>query len=57
MRLLVLGFGLFELDLVDLDAVFGVGEAEVEGEGVGGVDIFAFRRFGQDTVLGTGKGL
>ena len=35
-RFFVFFFGFFELDLVDLDAVFGVGEVGVEGEGVGG---------------------
>lgn len=57
MGLLVLGFRLFELDLVDLDAVFGVGEAEVDGEGVCVVDVFAFGRFGEDTVFCAGEGL
>lgn len=38
----VFGGGFFELDGVDFDAVFGVGEAGVEGEGVGRVDVAAF---------------
>lgn len=56
-RLLVFGFGLFGLDLVDLDAIFGVGEVGVHVEGVGGVDVFAFGRFGEDAVAGAGEGL
>jgi hypothetical protein len=46
-RFFVFFFGLFELDLVDLDAVFGMGEVWVEGEGVGGGDVFAFGVFGE----------
>ena len=57
MRLFVFFFGLFELDLVDLDAVFGVGEVWVEGEGVGGGDVFAFGVFGEGTQFGAGEGL
>jgi hypothetical protein len=45
-RLFVLFFGLFELDLVDFYAVFGVCEVRVEGEGVGGGDVFGFGVFG-----------
>jgi hypothetical protein len=45
-RLLVFFFGFFELDLVDFDAVFGVGEVRVEGEGVGGLDVFGLGVFG-----------
>jgi hypothetical protein len=56
-RFLVLFFGLFELDLVDFDAVFGVREVRVEGEGVGGGDVFAFGVFGEGTEFGAGEGL
>lgn len=45
-RFLVLLLRLLGLDLVDLDAVFGVGEGGVEGEGVGAVDVFALGGFG-----------
>jgi hypothetical protein len=45
-RLLVLFFGFLELDLVDFDAVFGVREVRVEGEGVCGRDVFGFGVFG-----------
>ena len=57
MRLLVLGFGLLGLNLVDFDAVFWVGEGEVEGECVGWLDVFAFGGFGEDAVAGAGEGL
>ena len=56
-RFFVFFFGLFELDLVDLDAVFGVGEVRVEGEGVGGRDVFAFGVFGEGAQFGAGEGL
>lgn len=42
----VLFFRFFELDLVDFDAVFGVLEVWVDGEGVCFVDVFAFGVFG-----------
>ena len=45
-RFFVFLFGLFELDLVDFDAIFGVSEVRVEGEGVSGRDVFAFGVFG-----------
>jgi hypothetical protein len=45
-RLLVLFFGFFELDLVDFYAVFRVCEVGVEGEGVGGGDVFGLGVFG-----------
>lgn len=57
MRFLVLLFRLLGLDLVDFDAVFGVGEGGVEGEGVGFVDVFALWGFGEDAVAGAGEGL
>lgn len=56
-RFLVLGFGLAGLDLVDLDAEFGVREGGVGGEGIGCVDVFAFGGLGEDTVVRAGKGL
>ena len=55
--LFVLGFSLAGLDLVYFDAVFWVREGGVDGEGVGGVDVFAFGVFGEDAVAGTGEGL
>lgn len=57
MCFLVLLFGLLELYLVDLDAVFGVLEVGVYGECVCIVDVFAFGVLGQRTKLGAGKGL
>lgn len=55
--LLVLLFGLFQLHLIDLDAVLGVFKAGVDGEGVGVVDVFAFGMFGQRPKLGAGERL
>ena len=55
--LLVLLFGLFGLDLVDLDAVPWVGEVEIHGERIGVVDVFASGFFAEDTVLSAGEGL
>ena len=52
--LLVLGFGLFGLDLIDFDAVFYVGEVGVDAECVGVVDVLAFGGFAEDAVLGAG---
>lgn len=46
MSLFVLFFGLFELDLIDLDAVFGVREVGVDAEAVGCVDVFALGSLG-----------
>jgi len=54
---LVLGRCLLELYCVDLDAVFGVVEGTVEGEGIGGIDFAAFGMFGQGSEFSTGKGL
>ena len=56
-RFFVLGFGLAGLDLVDFDAILGMRERGISGEGVGGVDIFTFRRFREDTVTRAGEGL
>ena len=42
MSLLVFGSGFFELHRVDLDAVLGVGEGGVDGEGVGGINFATF---------------
>jgi hypothetical protein len=56
-RFFVFFFGFFELDLVDLDAIFGVGEVWVEGEGVGGGDVFAFGVFGEGAQFGAGERL
>lgn len=57
MSLLVLLLGFFGLDLVDLDAIFGVREVEVYGKGVAGVDVFTFGCFAEDAVAGAGEGL
>lgn len=46
MRLFVFLFGLFELDLVDFDAVFGVGEGGVDGECICVGDFSTFWGFG-----------
>lgn len=56
-RLLVLFLRLLELHLVDLDAVLGVREVWVEGEGVGGRDVFALRVLGEGAEFGAGEGL
>jgi hypothetical protein len=56
-RFLVFGLGLFELDLVDLDTVFGVAETGVVGECVSWGDVTAAGCFGEDTVFGASKGL
>ena len=55
--LLILLFGLFGLDLVDLDAVPRVGEAEIHREGISVVDVFTSWFFVEDAVLSAGKGL
>ena len=47
MRLLVLCLGLFELHLVDLDAVFRVFESRIDGKIVGLVDVFSLGVFRQ----------
>lgn len=56
-RFLVLFFGLLELDLVDLDPVFGVREAVVDGESIVFADIPPFGRLTEDSVFGTCEGL
>ena len=57
MGLLILLFSLFGLDLVDLDPVPWMGEVEIQGEGVGFVDVFTPRFFVKNAVLGASKGL
>ena len=57
MRGFVLGFGLFGLDLVDFDAVFGVSEVRVGGEGVGTGDFSRGGLFAKDAVAGASEGL
>lgn len=52
-RRLVLLLGLFQLDLVDLDAELGVGEPAVVREFIRRVDILALWVLGQDPILGT----
>ena len=56
-RLLVLLFGLFGLDLVDLDAVPWVLEIVVDAEGVGVVDFFPLGVLAENAIFGTCKGL
>lgn len=56
-RLLVFLFRLLQLDLVDLDAVFIVGEAEVHRESVGRGYVAGFGMFGQGPEFGAGQGL
>lgn len=51
-RLLVLLLGLFQLDLVDLDAEFRIPEVRVDGERIGSVDVPAIGVLGQDAELG-----
>lgn len=55
--LFVLLFGLFELDLVDFDAVFRVREVGVDGEGIVLVDFFAFGVFCKGPEFGAGERL
>ena len=55
--LLILLFSLFGLNLVDLDAVPRMGEAEVHCEGICVIDVFTFWLFTEDAVLSAGKGL
>ena len=57
MRLLVLLLCLLELDLIDLDAVLRVREAQVDDELVRGIDVLASRGLGQHAVLGAGERL
>ena len=57
MCFLILFFGLLKLNLVDLDAVLGVCEVEIHGKRIRMVNILAFWRLGQYSVLGTCKGL
>jgi len=57
MRLFILLFRLFELDRVDLDAVFGVAEGGVEREGVSRGDVAAFGVFGEGAEACAGEGL
>jgi hypothetical protein len=57
MCFLILRFGFFELNLVDLDAVLWIGEFSIYAEGVGVVDVFAFGSFGENAVFGAGEGL
>ena len=40
--LLILLFGLLELDLVDLDAILGIGEAQIDDEGISLIYVLAF---------------
>ena len=56
-RLLILLFRLFGLDLVDLDTVPWMGEVEVDGKAIRLVDVFTSWLFNEDAILGTGKGL
>jgi hypothetical protein len=56
-RFLIFGDGLFELDLVDLNAVLGVGKGGVEGESVSGINVAAFGVFGEGPDFGAGERL
>lgn len=47
MCLLILSSGLFELNSIDLNAVFGIGKVGIQCEGIGRVDIATLRVFGQ----------
>ena len=55
--LLILLFGLFGLDLIDLDAIPRMGEVEIQCKRVCVIDVFTFWLFIEDAVLGAGKGL
>lgn len=54
---LVLLLGLLQLDLVDLDAHLGVGEAGIIGEDVGCLYLLALWCFRQDAIFGACEGL
>jgi hypothetical protein len=56
-RLLVLGGRFLELDRVDFDAVFGVGERRVEREGVGRRNVAALGVLAEGPDLGACEGL
>ena len=53
--LFVLSRGLLQLNGVDLDAVFGVGERSIDSECIGFVDLAAFRVLCEGPYFGTGK--
>lgn len=57
MRLFIFFLSLLGLDLVDLDAVLGVGEVRVDGKGVGVIDVFALGRLAEYPVFGACEGL
>ena len=57
MGLLVFLLGLLGLDLVDLDAVFGVREAVIDVESISNIDVLAFRQLAEDAIFGTGERL
>lgn len=50
-------FGLLQLDLVDFDAEFRIGETKVHAEGICRLDIFPLWMFRQRSVFSTSKGL
>lgn len=52
---LVLLLGLLQLDLVDLDAHLGIGEASIVGEDIGCFYLLTLRCFRQDTVFGASE--
>lgn len=56
-RLLILLFGFFGLDLVDLDAIPWVRKVEIHSESVGVPDVFTSWLFAEDAILSAGKGL
>ncbi len=55
--LLVLGFGLFSLDLIYLNAIFRMRKVEIDSERVTGIDIFAFWSFAKNAVTSACEGL
>ncbi len=57
MRLFVLLFGFLRLDLIDLNAVFGVGEIEIHGKRIAVADIPATGCLRQYSIFCTGKRL
>ena len=55
--LLILLFGFFGLNLINLDTVPRVREIEVHGESVSVLDVFTSWLFAKDAILGARKGL
>lgn len=55
--LLIFLFGLFGLNLINLDTVPWVREVEVHGESVSVLDVFTSWLFAEDAILSASKGL